>query len=88
MIRFLPVGPQILLAELPDLDATLALMDALLADPLPGIAEIVPAARTLMIRTAPGRPADGALVAEILARQPAPGTAPAVRATSSRSSPS
>ena len=35
MIRFLPVGPQILLAELPDLDATLALMDALLADPRP-----------------------------------------------------
>ncbi|SCY88132.1 urea amidolyase family protein [Paracoccus tibetensis] len=80
MIRFLPIGPQILLAELPDLDATLALMDALLADPVPGIAEIVPAARTLMIRSAPGTPADGALAAKIRARQPAPGTAPAPRA--------
>lgn len=80
MIRFLPVGPQILLAELPDLDATLALMDALLADPVPGIAEIIPAARTLMIRSASGTLADGALAAKIRARQPAPGTALAPRA--------
>ena len=36
--------------ELADLDATLALFDALAADPLDGIAEMVPAARTLMVR--------------------------------------
>ena len=52
--RFLPVGPRCLLVELADLDATLALFDALLADPLPGVAEVVPAARTLMITTDPG----------------------------------
>ena len=51
--RFLPVGPRCLLVELADLDATLALFDALLADPVPGVAEIVPAARTLMITTDP-----------------------------------
>lgn len=73
-MRFLPVGPRTLLAELDDLDQTLALFDALLADPVPGITEVVPAARTLMIRTAPGVAADAALAGAILARQPAPGT--------------
>lgn len=81
MIRFLPIGPQVLLAELPDLDATLALLDALLADPVPGIAEIIPAARTLMIRSPAGTAADGAFAAAICARQPAPGTAPKVHMT-------
>ena len=51
---FLPIGPCSFLAELADLDETLALFDALNADPVPGVAEIIPAARTLMIRTAPG----------------------------------
>lgn len=73
-MRFLPVGPRTLLVELADLDATLALFDALLADPVPGVAEIIPAARTLMIRVAPGYAADGALAAQVMARQPAPGT--------------
>ncbi|WP_108502968.1 urea amidolyase family protein [Paracoccus indicus] len=79
--RFLPVGPRCLLVELADLDATLALFDALLADPLPGVAEVVPAARTLMITTGPGVAADAALAGAILARQPAPGTPPAPRST-------
>ena len=73
-MRFLPVGPRTLLVELADLDATLALFDALLADPVDGLAEIIPAARTLMIRVGPGFAADGALAAQIMARQPAPGT--------------
>nr|WP_111298453.1 urea amidolyase family protein [Paracoccus saliphilus] len=72
-MRFLPVGPRCLLVELPDLDATLALFQALSADPVPGMTEIVPAARTLMIRTAPGVAADGALARAIMQRQPAPG---------------
>ena len=74
-MRFLPVTPRTLLVELADLDETLALFDALLADPLPQVAEIIPAARTLMVRATPGALADGALAAAILARQPAPGTA-------------
>ena len=52
--RFLPVGPRAFLVELPDLAGTLALFDALAADPVPGVAEVIPAARTLMVRTVPG----------------------------------
>ncbi|MCZ0964354.1 urea amidolyase family protein [Paracoccus benzoatiresistens] len=73
-MRFLPVGPRTLLVELADLDTTLALFDALGADSIEGVTEIIPAARTLMIRVAPGFAADGALAAAIQARQPAPGT--------------
>ncbi|WP_128255332.1 urea amidolyase family protein [Falsirhodobacter deserti] len=68
--QFLPIGPRAFLVQLSDLDETLALFDALTADPVPGVAEIVPAARTLMIRTAPGTAADGHLAAAILARVP------------------
>ncbi len=73
-MRFLPVGPRTVLVELADLDATLALFDALLADPIEGVVEIIPAARTLMVRVATGLAADDRLASEILARQPAPGT--------------
>ena len=73
-MRFLPVGPRTVLVELADLDETLALFDALLAEPIEGVAEIVPAARTLMIRMAPGFAADAALAGQVMARQPAPGT--------------
>ncbi|WP_265500890.1 5-oxoprolinase subunit B/C family protein [Paracoccus beibuensis] len=72
MIRFLPVGPRCFLAELADLDATLALYDALLADPLPGVIDLVPAARTIMVRTAPGIAADAALARAIRGRAAAP----------------
>ena len=34
-MRFLPIGPRSFLAELADLDETLALFDALNADPAP-----------------------------------------------------
>jgi KipI family sensor histidine kinase inhibitor len=74
MMRFLPIGPRSFLVELADLGQTLALFDALQADPVPGVAEIIPAARTLMIRTAPGVAADAALARAIAARTPAPGT--------------
>ena len=73
-LRFLPVGPRTLLVELADLDETLALFDALRADPVEGVTEIIPAARTLMVRVAPGFAADGALAGAIQARQPAPET--------------
>jgi KipI family sensor histidine kinase inhibitor len=79
-MRFLPISVQTLLVELDDLDATLVLFDALLADPVPGVAEIVPAARTLMIRTLPGVAADAALARAVLIRRPAAGARPAPRA--------
>lgn len=80
-MRFLPIGPRTLMVEMEDLDQTLALFDALQADPVPGIAEIIPAARTLMIRTATGCPADAMLAGAILSRQPAKGTKPQPRET-------
>lgn len=67
-MRFLPVGPRLLLVELDDLDQTLALCDALDDDPVPGVAEIIPAARTVMIHTLPGVAADARLAGLIAAR--------------------
>lgn len=80
-MQFLPVGPRTFLVQLADLDDTLALFDALQANPIPGVAEVVPAAQTLMVRTDVGVFADAALAAQITARAPAPGTKPAERST-------
>jgi KipI family sensor histidine kinase inhibitor len=52
-MRFLPLNLTSFLVELNDLDETLALLAALQANPPPGIKEMVPAARTLMISFAP-----------------------------------
>lgn len=79
-MRFLPISRRSLLVELDDLEQTLSLFDAMRADPVPGIADIIPAARTLMVRTEPGGSADAALAGAILARRPAPGTLPDARA--------
>lgn len=48
-IRFLPAGDSALLAELPDLPETLALFEAIERAPLPGVDEVIPAARTLLV---------------------------------------
>jgi len=52
-MRFLPVNLTTLLGELADLDETLALYGTLETQPVPGIEEVVPAARTLLIRYQP-----------------------------------
>ena len=52
-LRFLPAGSDAFLVELADLDATLALFARLASAPVPGVLELVPAARTLMIRFDP-----------------------------------
>ncbi|WP_058909811.1 5-oxoprolinase/urea amidolyase family protein [Entomohabitans teleogrylli] len=49
-MRFLPVNLQSFLVELGSLDDTLALYDSLSDRPLAGIEELVPAARTLLVR--------------------------------------
>lgn len=54
-MRFLPVSLTTILVELADLDETLALFASLQNDPVEGIEETVPAARTLMIRFRPER---------------------------------
>lgn len=48
-MRFLPVSRSVILVELADLGETLALLDSLGEQPIAGVEEIVPAARTLMI---------------------------------------
>ncbi|MDF3837944.1 5-oxoprolinase subunit PxpB [Cupriavidus basilensis] len=52
-MRFLPVSLNALLVELADLDQTLALLASLQRDPLPGVEELVPAARTILVRFRP-----------------------------------
>jgi KipI family sensor histidine kinase inhibitor len=51
-VRAVPYGPDGVLVDLPDLGAVRALDDALRADPPPGAVDVVPAARTLLVRFA------------------------------------
>lgn len=64
-MRFLPLNRRNLLVELQDLAETLALLRALQANPLLGVEEIVPAARTLMLRFAPESVTAEALAGQI-----------------------
>ncbi len=52
-MRVLPYGDAALLVELADLGAVLALAEALAADPPPGRLDVVPAARTVLVRYDP-----------------------------------
>ncbi len=52
-MRILPVSLRTLLVELADLNETLALFASLQAEPVAGVEEVIPAARTLMIRFEP-----------------------------------
>ena len=54
-MRLLPCGGSGLLVELEDLDAVLALYAELVEDPPDGVIDLVPAARTLMLRIDPAR---------------------------------
>lgn len=67
-MRFLPVSLTVLLVELNDLDETLALFASLETDRVDGIEDMVPAARTLMIRFRPDRLSAERLAAEIAER--------------------
>jgi KipI family sensor histidine kinase inhibitor len=67
-MRFLPVNLDALLVELDDLPQTLALLASLQAEPIDGIDELVPAARTIMVRFSPSRVTHDALVERIGSR--------------------
>lgn len=54
-MRLLPSGTNALLVEMDDLDAVLGLYAALLDEPLQGVVDLVPAARTLLVVTDPGQ---------------------------------
>jgi KipI family sensor histidine kinase inhibitor len=58
-VRVLPCGDAAVLAEVDDLERAMALRAAVVADPPPGVVDLVPAARTLLVRfstdeTSPG----------------------------------
>jgi KipI family sensor histidine kinase inhibitor len=78
-MRFLPVSLTVLLVELADLDETLALFASLEADPVDGIMDMVPAARTLMIRFRPERLTAAKLAGEIAIRDLSARIAPSDR---------
>ncbi|SFB98095.1 sensor histidine kinase inhibitor, KipI family [Polaromonas sp. OV174] len=67
-MRFLPVNLNALLVELADLDQTLALLASLQREPLPGVEELVPAARTIFVRFRPSATSAAALVQNIVGR--------------------
>lgn len=67
-MRFLPVNLDALLVELENLDETLALFDALTAEPIAGVEEIIPAARTLLIQYRPSAIERQSLVERIAAQ--------------------
>ena len=54
-MRFLPCGESGLLVEVEDLDEVLALYAELVEEPPAGVVDLVPAARTLMLRIDPTR---------------------------------
>ena len=68
MMRFLPVNLNALLVELDDLDQTLALLASLRHDPIAGIDELVPAARTILVQFRPAAQSFAALVEKIALR--------------------
>ncbi len=49
MMRFLPVNLNALLVELDNLEQTLALLASLKSDPIAGVEDLVPAARTILV---------------------------------------
>ena len=79
-MRILPVSLRVVLVELADLDETLALFASLEAQPLAAVEEIVPAARTLLVRFWPGTPPDmAAFAADLRARDISAKAAPSER---------
>jgi KipI family sensor histidine kinase inhibitor len=81
--RFLSCGDAALLVELADLGDVLALADALATDPPPGCVDVVPAARTVLVRYDPSLTSTAAVRRHLqglalVARRPGgpPATAP------------
>lgn len=66
-MRFLKAGDQALLVELPDLPHAMALYRQVAAQPLAGVCELVPAARTLLVHFEPSVISCAQLVAQLRA---------------------
>ena len=67
-MRFLPVNRQAILVELADLQQTLVLLASLQAQPIEGVQELVPAARTILVYFSPQCITAAALVQAIAGR--------------------
>lgn len=67
-MRFLPVNRQAIMVELADLQQTLVLLASLQAQPIEGVQELVPAARTILVYFAPHRITAAQLVNAIAGR--------------------
>jgi KipI family sensor histidine kinase inhibitor len=79
-VRLLPCGDAAVLVELDGPAAVLAAQRALVGASLAGVVDVVPAARTVLVRAAPGRLDAAAVAAAVrggLARAPEPGGAAA-----------
>ncbi|WP_017540668.1 MULTISPECIES: 5-oxoprolinase subunit B family protein [Nocardiopsis] len=76
-MRVLNCGDSGVLVEVADLGEALALQAALAEDPVPGVTETVPAARTVLLKVDPGAPGGARAVAAAAARlRPRPGALP------------
>ena len=75
-MRLLPCGDTGLLVELADLDEALATYAALVDAPLPGVSEVVPAARTLLLRLDPATTDVATVAAAVRGTTPSPGARP------------
>jgi KipI family sensor histidine kinase inhibitor len=71
-MRLLPSGSTALLVELEDLTAVLALYAALSADPPPGVVDIVPAARTVLLISDPAATTLAAVADAVRTTTPVP----------------
>lgn len=69
-MRFLPVGKEALLVELADLSQTLAMFSDLQKNPIPGVWESVPAAKTILLKFTPNQVSAVDLVNRIATRRP------------------
>ncbi|MQA96418.1 MAG: 5-oxoprolinase subunit PxpB [Streptosporangiales bacterium] len=69
-MRILPSGDAAVLVEVADLDTVLGLYSALAAAPPPGVVDLVPAARTLMLVLDPAAADPAAVAAAVRATRP------------------
>jgi KipI family sensor histidine kinase inhibitor len=72
-MRVLPSGSAALLVELDDLDEVLGLYAALTEDPPPGVVDVVPAARTVLVVVDPARTGPAAVEQAVRDARPRPG---------------
>lgn len=68
-MRFLPVNLDAVLVELDDLSQTLALLASLQAEPIAGVDDVVPAARTLLVTFRPAAVSRAELIDRISVRR-------------------